>query len=76
MVIPSSFEKPIQVLKKYKININDSVLFTLSRLSSTEHYKGYDIVLKALSDVVKVRPNLNLLGERVTIKRLKWSRFL
>jgi phosphatidylinositol alpha-1,6-mannosyltransferase len=74
MVIPSSFEKPIELLKRYKIDINDSVLFTLSRLSSTELYKGYDIVLEALSDVVKVKPNVKYLiggkGDDIEIERV------
>lgn len=74
VVIPSSFEKPIELLKRYKIDINDSVLFTLSRLSSTEQYKGYDIVLEALSDVVKVKPNIKYLiggkGDDIEIERV------
>ena len=74
VVIPSSFEKPIELLERYKIDINDSVLFTLSRLSSTEQYKGYDIVLEALSDVVKVKPNIKYLiggkGDDIEIERV------
>ncbi len=34
--------------KKYGISYNDKVIVTLTRLSSKERYKGYDIVLKAL----------------------------
>ena len=33
---------------KYNCSPKEKILFTLSRLSGTEHYKGYDIVLNAI----------------------------
>jgi glycosyltransferase involved in cell wall biosynthesis len=62
--VPTDFEKPQALLERYNIGVDDSVLFTLSRLSSAEQYKGYDVVLEALSDVVKVGPNLKYLIRR------------
>lgn len=42
----------------YQIQNNQPVLLTIARLSSLEQYKGYDLVLLALKDIVKVYPNL------------------
>jgi glycosyltransferase involved in cell wall biosynthesis len=46
--LPSTFEKPKDLLKKYQLNENTPVLFTLNRLSASEKYKGYDTVISAL----------------------------
>lgn len=73
--VPTDFENPQALSERYNIGVDDSVLFTLSRLSSTEQYKGYDVVLEALSDVVKVRPNLKYLiggkGDDKEVERVK-----
>ena len=37
-----------QLREKYKINDDDIVLMTLTRLSSRDRYKGYDVVLEAM----------------------------
>jgi glycosyltransferase involved in cell wall biosynthesis len=47
--IPGTFEKPVSLLNKYHLPANSKVLLTLSRLSSTEQYKGYDQVLAVLN---------------------------
>ncbi len=47
--------------KKYGYNEQDVVLFTLTRLSSTEKYKGYDKVLYALATLKEVHPELRYL---------------
>ena len=73
--VPMNFEKPQELLERYNIGVDDSVLFTLCRLSSTEQYKGYDVVLEALSKVVKLKPNLKYLiggkGDDKEIERVK-----
>jgi phosphatidylinositol alpha-1,6-mannosyltransferase len=46
---PESFLKPAHLQKKYRITADDQVIFTLTRLSSSEQYKGHDQVIKAVS---------------------------
>jgi glycosyltransferase involved in cell wall biosynthesis len=48
---PQSFVKPQHLMRKYQIGANEKVLITLCRLSSSEKYKGYDTVLKALASL-------------------------
>ncbi len=43
---------------KLKISESDFVLFTLSRLASRERYKGYDLVVNCLPDLLKIQPNI------------------
>jgi phosphatidylinositol alpha-1,6-mannosyltransferase len=42
--------------EEYGFDENDDVLFTLTRLKSTEQYKGYDKVISALPEVLKKFP--------------------
>lgn len=49
-VFPKRFEKPKYLLDRYKINPFDNILLTVTRLSTSEKYKGYDHVLDALKD--------------------------
>ena len=44
--------------QKYGINKNDKVLFTLTRLSAKDRYKGYDFVIHALAQIVKTQPQV------------------
>jgi len=55
--IPDLLIKPQYLLNRYKIRSNQPVIFTLSRLSSKEQYKGYDNVIAALPEIIKMRPN-------------------
>ncbi len=56
--IPVNFVTPLHLKKRYGVNEDDFVLFTLTRLSNLEKYKGYDIVIKCLPDLLKKIPNL------------------
>jgi len=49
------------VRSKYGFSVDDIVLFTLSRLSSKERYKGYDKVMQALVQVKKKFGNVKYL---------------
>jgi asparagine synthase (glutamine-hydrolysing) len=55
---PSCFKKPAYLLNRYGIKDEDSVVFTLSRLSFTEKYKGYDQVIELLPALKQKNPNL------------------
>ena len=43
---------------KYNIRKNSKVLLTVCRLSSAEQYKGYDLVLQSLKDLIRIYPEL------------------
>ena len=48
----------VPIRKKYGIGESDFVMFTLTRLSSSDKYKGYDIVLKCLPYIQKKYSNI------------------
>ncbi|HEY4193964.1 MAG TPA: glycosyltransferase family 4 protein, partial [Mucilaginibacter sp.] len=47
--LPDSFEKPEYLLNRYGLTPENRVIFTLTRLASSEQYKGYEQVIKAVS---------------------------
>ena len=49
--IGSDFNKPEYLLKRHGLQPGQPVLFTLTRLASTEKYKGYDLVIDALAEL-------------------------
>lgn len=57
-VIPGKFEQDLVLREKYKLSPTDIVLFTLTRLSDKEKYKGYDIVVKCLPELLKINNNI------------------
>jgi glycosyltransferase involved in cell wall biosynthesis len=46
--LPVAFTKPGQLLKRYGLTADTPVIFTLTRLASTEQYKGHDQVIKVV----------------------------
>ncbi len=60
-------EEPIQsnkdenLLAKYGFKKDDIILMTLTRLASTESYKGYDKVLEAIPILLKTNPGIKYL---------------
>lgn len=56
--LPADFSKPEQLLQRYQIKSNNFVLFTLTRLSATEHLKNYDLVIESLHQLQTKQPNL------------------
>ncbi|MGF1926008.1 MAG: glycosyltransferase family 4 protein [Bacteroidia bacterium] len=55
---PQQFEKPEFLLKRHGLHENQTILFSLSRLSSSEKYKGYDHTFEILSHLIKKKPEL------------------
>lgn len=51
--LPSRFEKPGYLMKRYDIAADEKVLFTLTRLDSSEGYKGYDTVIRSIPELMK-----------------------
>lgn len=56
--VPEIKNRPDQLVYKHGIFPTDPILLTLTRLSSTELYKGYDIVLRTLPEILKIHPTL------------------
>ena len=56
--IPDTYNSDGKLRERYGLKKIDYVLYTLSRLKSTELYKGYDKVIKALSIVINTHPNV------------------
>lgn len=61
LLAPASFVKSKRLTDRYDLKSNDIVLFTLSRLTSTEKYKGYDKVVEAISILKKDYPHIKYL---------------
>jgi glycosyltransferase involved in cell wall biosynthesis len=47
--LPETFTKPEYLLNRYSLSPSNQVIFTLTRLASSEQYKGYEQVIKAVS---------------------------
>ncbi len=74
---PEHFNKPKNLLKRYGLTEDNVVLLSLSRLSSSEKYKGYDNTITILPQLIKKHPNLMYLlagkydeGEKIRIDKL------
>ena len=46
--LPETFKKPEYLLNRYGLNASNQVIFTLTRLASSEQYKGYEQVIQAV----------------------------
>jgi len=58
MKLPKVFSKPEHLLNRHGFKSNTPVIFTLTRLASSEQYKGHDQVIKALGNLKSKFPNL------------------
>ncbi len=56
--VPERFEVNTAIRREYNFGADDPVLFTLSRLSGREKYKGYDLVIKSLPALRKKFPDI------------------
>jgi phosphatidylinositol alpha-1,6-mannosyltransferase len=55
--IPTEFKKPGYLLDRYNFKPHQPVILTISRLVSTEQYKGYDKVIASLPYVLNEFPD-------------------
>jgi glycosyltransferase involved in cell wall biosynthesis len=68
-VLPNTFNherfaiapKPQYLLDKYKLKVNQPVIITITRLSKTDGYKGYDQIIRALPNMIKTLPDVHYL---------------
>ncbi|HEY4196900.1 MAG TPA: glycosyltransferase family 4 protein [Mucilaginibacter sp.] len=56
--LPETFEKPEYLLNRYGLTPANQVIFTLTRLASSEQYKGYEQVIKAVSRLKNTFPDI------------------
>lgn len=74
-VLPPQFEKSGYLQSRYGLGKQDPVLFTLTRLNAAEGYKGYDKVIAALPEVLKVFPSVKYIiagkGDAGEIEKVK-----
>lgn len=56
--LPETFEKPEYLLNRYGLKASNQVIFTLTRLASSEQYKGYEQAIKAVSLLKYTFPNI------------------
>lgn len=68
-ILPNTFDplrfkiraKPAYLLERYKLEPEQPIILTVSRLCRTEAYKGYDKILEALPQIRQVIPNVHYL---------------
>lgn len=58
MRVPDTFDKPQHLLAKYNLSVTDPVVFTLTRLASTEQYKGYEQVIGTIANLKTKFPTI------------------
>jgi phosphatidylinositol alpha-1,6-mannosyltransferase len=55
---PEEFEKPEYLMNRYSLTQANQVIFTLTRLASSEQYKGYEQVIKAIGRLKEQFPGI------------------
>jgi len=80
-ILPNTFDaekfkpqpKPEYLMNKLNIKPDDKILLTIARLSKQEKYKGYDLVIMAMKEIVKEVSNVKyiLVGSGSDEDRIK-----
>ncbi len=55
---PTSFNKPDYLFKRYNLNSDAQILLTVTRLSFTEKYKGYDNTIALMNEITESNNNV------------------
>jgi glycosyltransferase involved in cell wall biosynthesis len=58
MPLPVTFAKPQSLINRYRLNNSHPVIFTLTRMSSTEKYKGYEQVIAVIGKLKSKFPEI------------------
>ncbi len=76
--LPLGTGKIISLLERYELKNENIILLTVSRMAGTEQYKGYDKVLQALPELVKVYPGLRylLVGKYDASEKLRLDKII
>jgi len=56
--LPIAMVKPAYLRDRYRLNQHQPIIFTLTRLASTEQYKGYERVIEAVSAIKNKYPDI------------------
>lgn len=51
LAVPQHFRKPGYLQERYQVAADQKIVFSLTRISATEHFKGYDQVIAALGRI-------------------------
>jgi len=73
--LPVTFAKPQHLFNRYQLSASNPVLFTLTRLASTEQYKGHEQVIKVIGRLKPQFPGIKYIlsgqYDAVEEKRIK-----
>jgi len=71
--LPDTFDKPEYLLNRYGLSPSDQVIFTLTRLASSEQYKGHEQVIKAISSLKQEFPDIKyiLSGQYDSVEEIR-----
>lgn len=58
MQLPVTFSKPTSLLNRYRLNNSYPIVFTLTRMASTEKYKGHELVIEAIGKLKNKFPHI------------------
>lgn len=73
MPLPATFVKPQKLIDRYQLNGSHPIIFTLTRMASTEKYKGYEQVIKTISKLKDQFPDIKyvLSGKYDELERIR-----
>ncbi|WP_183563798.1 glycosyltransferase family 4 protein [Mucilaginibacter sp. SP1R1] len=58
MPLPTSFTKPQHLVDRYQLGNSHPIIFTLTRMASTEKYKGYEQVIRVVGELKAQYPHI------------------
>jgi phosphatidylinositol alpha-1,6-mannosyltransferase len=58
VIPPNDFTKPAYLLERYGFLHDDPIILTVTRLASSERYKGYDGIITLMPELLASYPNL------------------
>lgn len=75
---PSRFKidgKPLHLLERYKLKLQQPIILTVTRLARSDGYKGYDKILQALPEIKRQLPDVHYMivgkgDDRLRIEQL------
>ena len=78
MKLPECFTKPQHLIDRYQLNNNYPIIFTLTRMASTEKNKGYEQVINAVSRLKSTFPHIKyvLSGQYDQLEQARISKLL
>lgn len=56
--LPADFARPAGLTERYAVKADEQIIFTLTRLSSAEQYKGYEKVIEAVARIKDSFPHI------------------